>query len=1054
MSPVAHSGTATTLGTSEMTLNTRNNTSQPAWGGSASGIANGGNHGTRKEPFRHIDDIVSVSVDLDLHATLRKVLEAGDAHMQQAISYKAFGRPDFALQEYIKAFTIAVDKVPKHKDYPSLKSDRGDLNRLYHALRVKITNHEVAYNKVKELIKEDNLRSGVRPNKAISKSPTNLLSELPSVPSNAPSQQSSNNRNTPHFNHIDGDAGNASAHRQPVHLSHQLHGGSSQERKPRPIVHPKPSALHGNSIKPVLDKASPDLVARFAKLRGSQEPQNNSPPPSPAKPIGPRAMPPSHRLPLSVRSSLPGMPKIPDAVYSPVRGTLTSEAANLPSSTPRSMFSRTNSAVAASATPSRNSMDSFVKTFNKEQFVAAHTYSDSPASSTNDLGIPVGELITVKELLRCMEDPRVNPNIKILLIDVRDRQLFDKGHIMSQSTICLDPTILTRPDISAGEIADSMVLAPTSEKLAFEQRDEADLIVFYDQNSEFIPRKASNNVTEMVIFNLRQALVHFSFPQQLNRTPKLLVGGLDAWINEQGYQSLQTSKTQSIISQTSTFSTASRQRLANRTLKPEEVNTIEAMIERDENGDFDYAKSRDEFMRRYPSLGEPESMVSKAQGSSPAQSTRLEGEEFLKDITPMPPVRPKPSVARTRYSGLESADEQLPGGYAMVATTPLSENVSQRRPTGLVNPHNWCYANSTIQILLRCPGFIDYFLEPQWPTRYRPNVAPIHPAYNQLLSKILGNLLQWLSQRAFDNMKASTLMHYCRSTYAGIRLIIQENPPVTQTITLGDHNQHDSDEFVTFLFVQLQAETRIQWTMNTLSLLDTTSAVGFIAQNWANHRTMANVVSQYWFILQIRTNTCQRCKGELHRYDEAERYQVSVPTGYKGSLERCLREDFEPTFGDADCDDCGRKGKDLTTRIARLPPLMRIVVNRSIDGAGQGKYAGNFTFPFTNLDFSPYAFSAEERQQIAQILGGDAAEGFDCSTKYDLFGIICHFGPNLNSGHYIAYVKMESGNWMRLNDTTIDMELPTRIVRDRTHNCEGGFTPCQLFYRRQAKKST
>ncbi|KAJ8122230.1 hypothetical protein ONZ43_g1519 [Nemania bipapillata] len=232
MSPVAYSGTPVTAN-SAMTSNAYNHTTASARNEPAGGNTYNGGPGARKEPFRHIDDIVSVTVDLDPHATLRKVLEAGDSHMQQAVTYKTFGRPDFALQEYIKAFTIAVDKVPKHKDYPSLKSDRGDLNRQYNALKVKITNNGVAYDKVKELIKEDNLRSGVRPKKEVNKSPANQLLDMPNVPSSPPLRQS-----------IDS------------------HDSSSLGRKSRPIVHPKPQSLHGNAIKPVSNKASPDLVAR------------------------------------------------------------------------------------------------------------------------------------------------------------------------------------------------------------------------------------------------------------------------------------------------------------------------------------------------------------------------------------------------------------------------------------------------------------------------------------------------------------------------------------------------------------------------------------------------------------------------------------------------------------------------------------------------------------------------------------------------------------------------------------------------------------------------
>jgi len=739
MSSVAN--TATAVAPSGATLASNIHTNEGAGNATARGGVYNGNSGPRKAPFRHIDDIISVSIDLDPYTPLRKVLEIGDAHMQQATTFNDFNRPDLALQEYIKAFTIAVDKVPKHKDYPSLKSDRGALNRLYQGLKVKITKNGAIYDRIKEIIKEDNLRSGVLPKRHVTK-PSEHVLDLPSVPLSPLSQQVPNNHQ------------NSSINGHPARTTPDLHDDSSSSFRSRPTVHPKPQALHGKPIKSGSDKVTSDLAARFAKLRDPQEPdsiRSSSPVPRPA---GAKAVQPSSRPAFVLNSALPAMPKIPDAIYSPVRGTVTSEAANLPSSTPRGMFSRTNSMVSVHSSSPRNSMDNLIRPFNGERFVAAHTYGESQGPSTAKAKIPPGDIITVRELVRCMGSG--SGNIEILLIDVRDRQSFDDGHIMSQNTICLDPTILSRENISADDIVDSMILAPSSERSALERRDEVDLVVFYDQSSGSIPERNNGSMEETVLLNLRLALVHYSYPKQLKNTPKLLVGGLDAWVDEMGRHSLQASTTQSVVRRGTSTSVSGRQRLRNRTLGPDEINTFEAMIGREEEGDFDYARSREDFMRRFPSLKEPESMVSSPRSDTSEQNTDSGSEAFLKDIAPMPPVRPKPSVARTRYSGLESGDEHLvPGALAMAATPQPRRNPNL---TGLVNIGNWCYANASIQALLASPGFADEFLGSNWPTKYRPNVKPSEPAYNQLLCRILGNLFQWLSKRYFGQMKAATLM--------------------------------------------------------------------------------------------------------------------------------------------------------------------------------------------------------------------------------------------------------------------------------------------------------
>ncbi|KAI0438981.1 hypothetical protein F4803DRAFT_533104, partial [Xylaria telfairii] len=1030
MSPVAHSGPTAAFSNNIMTSNYRDDATRAAGKGSVGGVPPNGYSGSGKAPFRHIDDIVLVNVDLDPHTPLRKVIEVGDKHMQQAITFKEFGRFDLALEEYIKAVTIAVDKVPKHKEYPSLRSDRGDLNRSYHALKAKITKNGDAYDEIKEVIKEDNLRSGVCPAKPVTKPSENLLLNLPSVPSNPLFQQSTDHRDVHSRTLSNGQRVQPGSH---AHRGY----GYGPGHKTKPIVHPKPQGLHGNSIRPASDKPSPDLVARFAKLRDPPEPRKKSSPSPLGKPVGPRAMPLSCQPPLSVHSSLPSMPKVPDAIYSPARGTMTSEAANLPSSTPRGMFSRTNSIVSMSGTPSRASMESVFKTFNGEQFVTAHTYGDTQASPTRNLRVSDGDLITVQELLRCIEDAKASTDINVLVIDVRDRQSFDEGHIMSQSTICLDPTILSRQDISASEIVDSMILAPTSEKLAFERRDEVDLIVFYDQNSDSIPQNTTSNTKESIIFKLRQALVHYNFPKRL--APKLLVGGIDAWVDEMGQQSLQKSNTQSIPRQATSTSPSSNRRLKNIPLKPEEVNTFEAMIGRDETGNFDYAKTRDDFMRRFPSIREPESMVSNERDDSSTQNIGLGGEEFLKDMAPVPPIRPKPSVARTRYSGLESTDEHSPpGGLAMMAMPSNAQKIGNHR-TGLINPHNWCYANATIQAFLACTSFVQEFLHPQWPTIYRRNVPPTDPAYNQLTCRILGNLFQWMSQRTFTNMKASTLMHYLRTIHAGYRTADD------RLIRFGDVHQHDSDELVTFIFGQLEAETSIKLARNLLPPLDTTTNVGFIAHHWGNRGTQT-VVSRHWYLVELHSLTCNYCNAKNIIAQEYDRLSIPVPADPKTSqadLKDLIHQYFREEQVESVCDECGSTGKILRRQMARGPPFLRVALSRA-SSTTMAKTMTRVLFPADKYDLANYALRPDERGQIAKALGGEIADGFDGSTSYDLFAVVAHDGPQLNSGHYICYTRDDNNNWTRCNDTLIK----SGYSFGRIESCYENFTPVQLYYRR------
>ena len=65
------------------------------------------------------------------------------------------------------------------------------------------------------------------------------------------------------------------------------------------------------------------------------------------------------------------------------------------------------------------------------------------------------------------------------------------------------------------------------------------------------------------------------------------------------------------------------------------------------------------------------------------------------------------------------------------------------------------------------------------------------------------------------------------------------------------------------------------------------------------------------------------------------------------------------------------------------------------------------------------------------------AEGI--STKYDLFGIVNHFG-SLNGGHYTANCKNPDGQWYNFNDGSVSAIGNKNVVSSSAY---------LLFYRRK-----
>lgn len=733
----------------------------PRANGFATTSTNG--HSGRRAPFPHIEDLTSVSVDLDPHTPLRKVLEKGDTHMRQAITYNDFRRPDLALQEFIKAFTIAVDKIPKHKDYPSLKVDRGDLARLYEALKTKITNHCATFDNVKEIIKDDNRRSGVQSKRSLASGADVRLPDLPNAPSTLPlhpkakGPDGTNGAENGHSNGVPKGALDTGSLTTEVASKP---GGHPTSHKTKPVVQPKPQALHGSSIHADSKPTAQDVASRFARLRGPKETSGHPPAPRSSSETS-TAFSSQPRL----NTSVPTMPKLPDAIYSPARGTVTSETANLPSSTPRGMFSRTNSIVSAQSSSARNSLDVAVRAPAGEQYIPAYSFSNTisssqaPAERVPQRQIPDGTSITpeqLKDLMKAGSD-----TLRLMLVDIRSREEFDEGHIFAQAIICVEPSVLSRANVSAGDIEDSMGIAPDEEMSTFQSRAQFDLIVFYDQSSTSIPDRPTANPEEMALYAFYQALVQFDYPTKLKTPPKLLQGGVEAWLDLFGPQSLQESQAPPVPAHAQA---RARQRSKTQ-VKALAADEIQSWKETAARNRIDYVTSTNDFLRRYPAAGEVrQSMTSP---DTPRQSPGHGRSPFETELPPAPPARPAPAVPRTSYSGISNRGSSSDVVFAK--SSPVT--FPQGQPTGLINLGQTCYGNALIQAILASPCFAAELTSKGWPTNWIPgcklpnrkNQASLGDGQGskqdpQLMARILGNLLQWLSGGQFGSLKPDTLM--------------------------------------------------------------------------------------------------------------------------------------------------------------------------------------------------------------------------------------------------------------------------------------------------------
>lgn len=716
--------------------------------GIAFGLGGGADSNNQpRRSFQHIEDLMVAPAGLSELTSIKDLLRQAEIYLKQALASKSFGRADFALRDYCCARAILDGLIKKNKDWAKLMGgDKKALLGQYEYLVHQAKQLEAEFESVKQEVVENNRLTGVQPTSRPASSHTGG-STLTRGPIDAQNLRP------------DGSTSGATVTR---HHNDQVNG-YGYVLKAKPVVLPKPPSLLGNAIKrggggpAAASKTSQDLAKRFANLRSSTAL-------SPAPPAFDDTAPKQPRLDTSFCSALPDLPKLPDAIYSPARGTVSSEAAELPSSTPHGIFSRTNSVTSLAGNP-KPAKSPLINDY----FVPAQSFGGPAARAKRSKPpIPEGNTISPQDLVALMQAG--TKQIAILLVDIRPRDEFEMGHIMSQATICIEPDVLLRKDIGAEDIRDSMVVGHSTELKLFEERHRFDLVVFYDASSTRVPLRASKT-EDMVVLGLYNALNLYdpAADGDTGRAPKLLRGGIKEWTQLMGSTSLQSSSSGPAPTPgktTGVSADASHRRASRFNPKPiqdaeEAAHWQTALTDKEA---YSHVRSTDDFLRRFPEVGNIQSMSS----SSPPQTVSY-------SAVPAPPTRPAPALPRSSHSGLEDPGVMVQSAQVRKAGTALRQAAGHRRP-GLRNPHNWCYANSTLQALFSTRGFSHDLSSGDWIGQYRVPQKKEELINNpQILAKCLQSLFFVLDDGKVEVLDSGVLMvsdtsgrgnEWCATLYA------------------------------------------------------------------------------------------------------------------------------------------------------------------------------------------------------------------------------------------------------------------------------------------------
>ena len=799
------------------------------------------------------------------------------------------------------------------------------------------------------------------------------------------------------------------------------------------------------------------------------------------RPMGPRSMSSSPNVPV-LPPKIPldtSLPRAPDPAYSPVWTVPTQPPSNPPRTSMESMRP-TNPRYSHLVNSPRNSPRGSPTRFDDNPYRSrtpngVHPAKDVKSSSAD---IPHSPTISAHDLLDYLR------KYNVLLIDVRPRDQFDNGHVYAKSVICIEPVVL-KENVSAEELEERLVVSPEHEQTLFERRNEFDMVVYYDQQTDSVSYLAGSPVgtTAPHLRALHDTLYEFNAykPLKDGRPPALLLGGLDAWIDLLGAQSLAISSTTAVtgsmqikkpvrkpgrpLGRVPTMASANsslevrKRRLREFTplnsdeltawmekLKNEEIDTSgymkeEPLTEEPEADDHEtesptFVHSYEDFLRRFP---EPQA-IRQSMMLPDARAPAPPAPNYAAPVPPVAPSRPPPAVPRRSYSGVSNGRQiQPPLGRQNSATkTALytSNSVLGRLKlprTGLVNFGVTCYMNSTIQCLSATIMLSKFFID----DRFRYYIQKNWKGSQGVMPGLYANLIRSLWKNDVEVIKPTSFRNF--SGRLNHEWVIDR--------------QQDSKEFFDFIVDCLHEDLNVNWQRTPLRPLTfeeemqrekmPVSKVSRIEWDRYCHREESFISSLFAGQHASRLR-CTTCKRTSTTYEAFYSISVEIPPSGVGDIYQCLQSYCQEEMLSGDevwkCPYC--KCERVATKqiiITRAPQILVVHFKRFSASKTQmaRKIHTPIEFPLHGLKMDNFVISSPNQPNGS----GNAQDTAPPSATtgpfiYDAYAVLRHIGSSMGSGHYISLVRdAQRQCWRKFDDERATDFNPRDLrYKDRLQN--------------------
>ncbi|EWC46404.1 hypothetical protein DRE_04347 [Drechslerella stenobrocha 248] len=461
--------------------------------------------GGQKRTLKHIDEL-KAKIDADKprqSLSINALMMLASRRFKSALMNIEFNRIDLAYVDFNIALDTLINAIPRHREYPTWLTRPNAPPSEFKKLRADMVKHMDRMEEIKRIIIADNLENGTQP-PSIDSQPT--AKSPPSAPHEG--QKAEAKDTSPPIEIKQPPPRPA----KPKDLQN-YHPGSARTSTDRP-----PSRGYANDDTQDPKPSQTDLLKeRFEKLMLPTNPPNSANRASTDQASLRRRL-----LKPALSTDITPLPRPPEPTYSPIR-QYPENGTFLPGeSQPRPLI----------RTSSSTSLDNY----RPSSHAPAPPQPSKP--STGDITISAERL---------SEYLFNTPDLSVLVIDVRERSEFDQGHIFARDIICIEPTAL-RDNMSAEQLEDALSLSPDREHSMFNGRHVYDYVVYYDQSTYALNtyQRGTDKQAQRALKVLVQAIYDLAYDKQLRNLPKLLVGGLDAWIEYNGAASLVQTASQKV----------------------------------------------------------------------------------------------------------------------------------------------------------------------------------------------------------------------------------------------------------------------------------------------------------------------------------------------------------------------------------------------------------------------------------------------------------------------------------------------------------------------------